>query len=84
MSPYEIHLLLHYYCRAEDHPDMQRNPPVWRPTIEAFLAADMLRVVPVDEQNLTYPMCYGLTSRGRFYVEALQRVPRPESRWYLP
>lgn len=81
MTPYEIDVLLWYHCRALDHPDMERNPPVWRPTITGFMEERLVRRVEVSEQNPTYPRCYSLTDRGRAYAESLQRVPLPVAAW---
>lgn len=80
MTPYEIDVLLWYYARCEDHPDMVRNPPVWRPTIDGFKADNLLTS---GEELCTRGTCYSLTERGTAYVEALQRVPLPTSRWVI-
>lgn len=77
MTPYEIDVLLHYYCRAVDHPDMERNPPVWKPTILQFVGEGLLAVAT------SKGMCYSLTERGQAYVDALQRVPLPRSAWIV-
>lgn len=74
MTPYEIDILLWYYARCEDHPDLERNPPVWRPTIAEFMDRGLLST-PHTER------CYELTPRGKAYVDALQRVPLPEQVW---
>jgi hypothetical protein len=75
MTPYEIDILLWYYARCEDHPDKVRNPPVWKPTIDGFLDANLLHIA-VDPDCL-----YALTERGGVYVQALMRVPLPEPAW---
>jgi hypothetical protein len=80
MTPYEIDLLLWYYARAEDHPDVERQPPIFQPTLEAFIAAQVLE--PEQGWDGTGP-AYKLTARGRAYCAALQRVPLPESTWII-
>lgn len=78
MTPYEIRALLHYYASNKDHGDLNRNPPIWRPTIESFLAQGLI----VATSGLA--VVYEITDRGRIYVEALQRVPLPVQRWVMP
>lgn len=78
MTPYEIDVLLWYSARCEDHPDMIRNPPVWRPTVDQFKALDLLVLASKEMSRGT---CYELTDRGRVYVEALQAVPLPRPTW---
>lgn len=82
MTPYEIDILLHYHCRGEDHEDVHRNPPVWRPTIDMFLQLDLLRQTRPEEQG-RYPMVYTLTERGHAYCAALEAVPLPDAAWIV-
>lgn len=76
MSPYEIGILLWYHCRPTDHEDIQRNPPVWRPTIERFIADELLVTATGDT-------AYAMTERGHAYVRALCSVPLPEHAWIV-
>lgn len=76
MVPYEIDILLHYYSRCEDHEDIVRDPPVWRPTMLRFIEQGLIEHSPGDG------VTYALTDRGKCYVEALQRVPLPV--WSMP
>jgi hypothetical protein len=82
MTPYELGILLHYYCRPVDHDDALRNPPIWRPTIQRFLDAELLRVVPEANRDASWPRAYEMTERGRVYCVALQNVPLPV--WRMP
>jgi hypothetical protein len=75
MSPFDIGVLLHYYAHVDDHPRMRDNPPVWRQTVEWMLADDLL-MASTDEA-----VTYQITERGRAYVNALQAVPLPVSKW---
>jgi hypothetical protein len=77
VTPYEINILLHYYSRAEDHPDISRNPPIWRPTMFSFAERGLIC-------DGTHGVSYGLTDRGRAYIEALQRIPLPQQVWVMP
>lgn len=74
MSPYEINVLLHYHCHAHDYEDVERNPPVWRPTIEGLIRDGLI------EKSTTAN--YRITEKGRFYViEGLCQVPVPVQTW---
>jgi hypothetical protein len=79
MTPYEIEVMLWYYCRCEDHEDMSRNPPVWRPTIDQFMRDGML--VAGSDRN---DMCYSITERGKAYVDHLCAVQIPICKWVQP
>lgn len=81
MSPYEIGVLLHYYSSACDHDDIHKNPPIWRPTIEKFIADGLLESPGHDHWHRTYR----LTERGKFYVvEGLCAIPLPTHKWEIP
>lgn len=82
MTPYEIGVLLHYYARVDDHPDIQRNPPIWRPTIDDFKAAKLLATRAAEDNR--HEAVYVLTSRGRAYMDVLQAVPLPSLMWVMP
>jgi hypothetical protein len=87
VTPYEIGILLHYYCRCDDHEDMHRNPPVWRTTIERFIEDGLLRACTAEEErqraaNKTYvPQYYRATERLHAYCDALRTVPLPRQVW---
>jgi hypothetical protein len=79
MSPYEIELLLWYRARSLDHPDMSKNPPVWKPTIKSFFELGLMESDPTSNR------CYSLTERGHFYVtDGLCNVPLPVNQWRIP
>ena len=77
MTIYEMGILMHYHCRCIDHEDLDRQPPVWKPTIEDFLRRGLL--IGISGGN----MRYNITERGRVYVKALERVPLPEPSWTI-
>jgi hypothetical protein len=76
MTPYQIDVLVHYYARCEDHPDLARNPPAWRIAVREFTEQGLMR-------EGTDGMSYSLTERGTAYVDALQRVPLPVQIWVI-
>lgn len=76
MTPYEIDVLLWYFTRASEHPDVLRCPPVWSETRDRFLTDGLLRKAEGHERN--HGASWTLTDRGVVYCEALQRVPLPE------
>lgn len=83
VSPYEIDILLWYHTRAEDHPDTERQPQIWRPTMQRFLEQGLLEFISEHERDATYPMMYRPTDRCRAYCEALCSVPLPEHSWVV-
>lgn len=84
MTPYEIEVLLHIYCRGEDHPDEQRQPPVYEPTIQAFMDEKLIEPNPAVPPEGVRKR-YAITRRGRAYVElGLTRVPLPVNDWRIP
>lgn len=85
MTCYELGILIHYYGSAEDHADLDRRPPIWQPTIDAFVSEGLLelnkRIAPADGPQTVYV----LTERGRVFVEqGLQQVPLPVQQWVMP
>lgn len=85
MTCYELGIMIHYYGRADDHDDLDRRPPVWQPTMDAFVSQGLLelnqRVPPPDTPQTVYV----ITERGRVFVEqGLQAVPLPVQRWVMP
>ena len=75
MSPYEIDVALWYHARPSDHPDLERNPPIWRPTIDWFLKEELL--TRDSEEARKFGMRYFPTSRLKAFVYGLQQVPLP-------
>jgi hypothetical protein len=84
MTPFEIDIMLHYYCHADDHPHLRNEPPIWRGTMQAFLDQGLLVFVPEQARDTNYPQTYRLTERGKAYCEQLQAVPLPVQIWVSP
>lgn len=85
MTPYEIELLLHIYSRGDDHPDEKRMPPVYQPTIAAFLEEKLIEPNPACSPPGTPQKTYVTTKRGKAYVElGLMRVTLPVKEWRIP
>jgi hypothetical protein len=80
MTPLEMEILLHYYCRADDYRDGDFSAPAVRAAVDWFKTEELLRTDPRE----TPRTCYVLTERGKVYVEALQKVPLPQHRWVIP
>jgi len=79
MTPLEIDILLHYYCRAVDYRDGDFSAPAVRSAIDMF-RGELELLKPCDEGGKTYQ----LTARGLVYVQALQNVPLPVQKWVMP
>lgn len=78
MTPFEIGILLHYATTPGDHPLMSDPPPIWRETINRFIADGLLAR---DESGAA---AYAATDKLRAYTDALQRVPLPVQVWVTP
>jgi len=80
VTPYEIEIILHYFCfGSKDHPDISRNPPVWRPTIDGLCSSGILACV----EGLT-DVAYRITEKGAAYVEHVCAVQVPVCKWVQP
>jgi hypothetical protein len=79
MSPFQIHILLHYYACVDDYPHPQR---IVEEAAEPLLLEGLLvRRIPAQEgpNNL-----YRCTEKGEFYVDALCNLPMPKAVWVIP
>ena len=82
MTPFELDILLHYYSRADDHPVMFDNPPIWPQTRDHFKAEELLGERPADKRH--GDALYYLTERGKAYIEAVLALPLPVQVWVMP
>lgn len=79
MSPLQIEILLHYYCRSGDYRENDFSAPAVREAIDNFRGReDML--CPCESGSRSYR----LTERGQAFVDALQRLPLPRRVWVMP
>lgn len=86
MTPFELNILLHYYCRADDWRNGDHNK-LAKDTIGRFLDLDLVKhsnfhIERFDDGSLRAR--YALTDRGKAYVHALMNVPLPEQIWIVP
>jgi hypothetical protein len=65
MSPFEIGILMHYYCCASESPDVLRNPPIINETMRWFVNEGLLIKM---EKPSEYGASYAITDRGRCWV----------------
>ena len=79
MSPYEIQVLFHYYVCAEDHPDINRNPPIWRPTIEKFQRENLIETSMERKDT----RLYRLTQRGDVFCKFITQLSLPRPAWKM-
>lgn len=84
MTPYEIGILLHYFCRAADPTEEQfsMRAPAWRPTIDSLVEAGLIEF---NANAVWSSATYKLTAKGEFYVtEGICNVPLPVADWKIP
>lgn len=70
-----MNILLHYYCRADEHEVVQDNPPIWAETRKWFLENDLLKR-STDGGAATYKT----TARANVLIEHILALPLPEYR----
>lgn len=81
MTPFTLDIILHYYGHADDHPVLQKNPPIWAETRDWLIGHDILLPVPVGVESRA---TYCLTEKARSYVRALLDTPFPVQVWVMP
>lgn len=75
MTPFEIDILMWYHARAEDHPVVMKDPPIWQATRDWFMAEGLLAFGPPPGSGLK------ITPRGDAYCRSLCMVPPPVPSW---
>lgn len=80
MTPFELEILLHYYSRADDHPVMFQNPPIWPETRDRFMDNALLAKSPVGYMSPAYV----LTNRGHAFIRDVLKTPLPVQVWASP
>jgi len=76
MSPFEIEIAMHYYCRCGDSPDIK--VPIGPQTIKEMVDQGLLTFDPSGAGQQYFP-----TEKLRVYCEALQAIPLPKRVWKL-
>jgi len=81
MTPLQIEMLLHYYTRPSDYPDLHH--PAQQDAIAYFIDQGYLTKIQLHEET---PLCvleYNPTEKLYAYCEALCRVPEPRQGWIV-
>lgn len=85
MTPLEIDIIMHYYCRADDYREGDFTAPAVRETINRFRdELGLLEPNKRDRQFCEPSAAYQLTERGRVFIDALMKVPLPVQKWVMP
>lgn len=74
MTPFELDILLHYYCIAGDHEVVLRNPPVWAET-RKWMFDEGLLVPTIDNRSCA---TYTTGKRANVLIEHILNLPLPE------
>lgn len=74
MTPLEIGIMLHYYCRADDYNDGDFSAPAVTEALDLFVEKELLK-------HNTIEVAFEITEGGRMYVESLMKVPIPKKVW---
>lgn len=83
MTPFELDILLHYYCKGDDHNVVVENPSIWPETRKWFLDNDLLRLATDIEKQLGHESTYRTTNRANILIEHILDLPLPEYRMPL-
>lgn len=87
MTPLEIEILMHYYCRADDYRDGDHSAPAVKASLDSFVESDLLTLEgfrPERFEDGRLKARYAVTDRTRAYLAALQEVPLPVQKWIMP
>jgi hypothetical protein len=87
VTPLEIEILLHYYCRADDWRNGDHSAPILKDTFHRFLEDNLLTHANFHVERFedgTLKARYEVTDRGKAYCEALQALPLPIKVWVMP
>jgi len=77
LSPIQIGILLHYYCRTDEYPRM--HVPLVCEIIDEFCAIGLLYPNPNDD-GPRFKKTDGLD----VYIDAICSVPLPIKKWVIP
>lgn len=75
MTPYEIELMLHFYCSQAAFP--RYCAPIYHETMMGLLDRGLVKTFDT-EGNAT------LTDKGRAYIKLLCSMPIPVQGWSIP
>ena len=80
MTPFELDILLHYYCRVDEHQVVYDNPLIWPSTREMFLREGLL----TTNVHESYTGSYKTTERAEVYIKHILSLPLPVQKWEMP
>lgn len=86
MTPLEIEIMLHYYCRCDDYRGGDLSAPAVKSALTNFVDNEFLewRPAAADVRVVSDGPAYKIMERGRVYVEALKKVTWPVKSWTVP
>lgn len=87
MTPFQLDILFHYYCRAADWRNGDHSAPICKETFDWFLAEGLVKHANFHVERFedgAVKARYALTERGMAYVGAIMRVPLPVRAWIVP
>ena len=80
MTPYELDILLHYYCMGDDHPELGHASRMWNETREMLMDNHLLRLATDAEKRSGATATYRTTARANVWLEHILALPLPEYR----
>jgi|GEM_PF-2959731 len=84
MTPLEIEILMHYFCRGVDHKDALNQPQAQKEAFKRFVDEGYLDKSCRDKSILaTSNMHYTPTAKLNAYCVALCNMPEPHQEWIV-
>ena len=78
MTPLEIGIAIHYYARADDHPQLASSNEIITETLQSFIDVGYIEESNNEESR------YKGTEKLAAYVEAIMKVREPKQAWVIP
>lgn len=87
MTPIEIEILMHYYCKGDDWRNGDHSAPILKEMFNRFLEDGLLTHANFHVERFedgTLKARYAATERTKAYIKALTEMPLPIQVWVMP
>lgn len=84
MSPLTLQIIIHYCVRAVDYRDGDLSAPAVKQVIAYLENEEMIRKVTKDDDNCFHTMKYVGTTKARYYLDYICKIPFPVNDFKIP